>query len=120
MKKKNFEEGVDYTIHEYKRKKKRTGDKPICPICSECKNKRNCLNRKSKETYKKQELQDDKFISEHPEAQLAIRIFGKENNVGSAIIGLDVINSDEWQEKRKAQIKEFEEKGITIASEERE
>ena len=50
MKKKNFEEGVDYTIHEYKRKKKRTGDKPICPICSECKNKRNCLNRKSKET----------------------------------------------------------------------
>ena len=39
MKKKNFEEGVDYTIHEYKRKKKRTGDKPICPICSECKNK---------------------------------------------------------------------------------
>lgn len=72
------------------------------------------------QTYKKQELQDDKFISEHPEAQLAIRIFGKENNVGSAIIGLDVINSDEWQEKRKAQIKEFEEKGITIASEERE
>lgn len=50
MKKKHYKEGVDYTIHEYKRKKKRTLEKAICPICSECKNKRICLNRKSKET----------------------------------------------------------------------
>lgn len=50
MKKKHFKEGVDYTIHEYKRKKKRTSNKAICRICSQCKNRRICLNRKSKET----------------------------------------------------------------------
>ena len=50
MKKKHFKEGVDYTIHEYKRKMKRTSEKAICPICSQCKNRRICLNRKSKET----------------------------------------------------------------------
>ena len=49
MKKKHFKEGVDYTIHEYKRKKFKTSKKPICPICLECKNKKICLNRKSKE-----------------------------------------------------------------------
>ncbi len=32
MKKKHFKEGVDYTIHEYKRKKKRTSEKAICTI----------------------------------------------------------------------------------------
>ena len=50
MKKKHFKEGVDYTIHKYKRKKFKTSKKPICPICLECKNKKICLNRKSKET----------------------------------------------------------------------
>lgn len=50
MKKKHFKEGVDYTIHEYQRKKFKTSKKPICAICSECKNKKICLNRKNKET----------------------------------------------------------------------
>lgn len=68
-------------------------------------------------TYRKKELQDPKFVSEHPEAQLATHIFGKDSNVGTAIIGLDVINSAEWQEKRKAKVREFEEKGITLDSE---
>ena len=67
--------------------------------------------------YKKKELQDDRFVREHQEAQLAIRIFGKEKNVGTAIIGLDVVNSYEWQEKRKAKVKEFEEKGIKLDTE---
>lgn len=68
--------------------------------------------------YRKNELQDEKFVSEHPEAKLATHIFGRESNVGTAIIGLDVINSDEWQEKRKAQIKLFEEKGIKLNTKE--
>ena len=72
------------------------------------------------QTYKKRELQDEKFVSKHPEAQLATHIFGKEKNVGTAIIGLDIINSNEWQEKRKAQVKAFEEKGIIIDSEEKD
>ncbi len=72
------------------------------------------------QTYKKKELKDDRFVSEHPEAQLAIHIFGKESNVGTAIIGLDVINSDEWQKKRKTQVKAFEEKGIKLDTEEKD
>ena len=51
MKKKHYKEGVDYTIHEYKRKKKRISTKAICPICSECKNRRICLNRKAKKQW---------------------------------------------------------------------
>lgn len=72
------------------------------------------------QTYKKKELQDDRFVSEHPEAQLATHIFGKESNVGTAIIGLDVINSDEWQKKRKTQVKVFEEKGFKLDTEEKD
>jgi len=64
--------------------------------------------------YKKGELQDADFLSVHPEAQLATHIFGNNSNVGTAIIGMDIINSDEWQEKRRAQIEEFAEKGITL------
>ena len=72
------------------------------------------------QTYRKSELRDDRFVSEHPEAQLATHIFGKDSNVGTAIIGLDVINSDEWQEKRKAQVKAFEEKGIRLDTAEKD
>lgn len=69
------------------------------------------------QTYKKKDLQDDKFVGEHPEALLASTIFGSTRDVGTAVIGLDVINSEQWQEKRKAQIKAFEEKGIKLDEE---
>ena len=69
------------------------------------------------QVYSVKELQDEKFVSEHPEAQLASSIFGNKQNVGSAIIGLDVINSNEWQEKREAQVNAFKEKGIMINAE---
>ena len=71
------------------------------------------------EVYGGEELQDDKFVSEHPEAQLAVAVFGKESAVASAKIDFDVINSDEWQEKRKAQIEEFKEKGVELDQEEK-
>lgn len=67
--------------------------------------------------YKKKELQDDEFVNKNKEAQLATHIFGKEKNVGTATIKLDVINTDEWQEKRRTQVKEFEEKGIKLDTE---
>ena len=73
-----------------------------------------------KASYGRRELQDLKFVSEHLEAQLATYIFGNDSNIGTAIIGLDVINSAKWQEKRKAKVKEFEEKGITLDSKEKE
>lgn len=66
------------------------------------------------QTYKKKELQDRQFVAEHPESQLAIRIFGNEKDVGTAKIGLDIINSKEWQEKKSKQIQMFNEKGIKL------
>ena len=72
------------------------------------------------QTYTRKQLQNDKFVSEHPEAELAIKVFGKQNAVGTAIIGLDVINSAEWQKKRKSQVKAFEEKGIKLDTEEKD
>lgn len=69
------------------------------------------------QTYKKRQLQDDEFVQEHPEAQLATYIFGRDNHIGTAKIGLDTINSDEWQEKRKAKVQEFKEKGIQLKNE---
>lgn len=66
------------------------------------------------QTYKKTDLQNPEFVSLNPEAQLATHIFGTNKNVGTAKIDMNVINSNEWQEKRKIQVKEFEKKGITI------
>ena len=72
------------------------------------------------QTYTKKQLLDDEFVREHPEAQLAIQVFGKQHTVGTAIIGLDVINSDKWQKKRKSQVKAFEEKGIKLDTQEKD
>lgn len=67
--------------------------------------------------YKKKELQDEHFVAKNPEAQLAIKVFGKDKNVGTATIGLDTINSKEWQEKRARQVELYKEKGITLDDE---
>ena len=64
--------------------------------------------------YRKQELKDKEFLKTHPEAQLAVRIFGEEKNVGTASIEIERMNSKEWQDKKNGKIKEFKEKGITI------
>lgn len=71
------------------------------------------------QTYKKKDLQNPEFVLQHPEAQLATHIFGNERNVGTAKIGMDIINSSEWQEKRKIQVREFEEKGINLDEEDK-
>ena len=67
--------------------------------------------------YSKSNLQNEEFVSKNTEAQLAIHIFGKQNNIGTAKIGLDVVNSDKWQSKRKDKIKEFEKQGIILDEE---
>ena len=120
MKKKNFEEGVDYTIHEYKRKKKRTGDKPICPICSECKNKRNCLNRKSKETMDRcskckncydAENCDKFYIYSEYRAEI-LRLGTNPNNGKSIRQQLTGTNKKELVKKVTAQIIKNQEEGV--------
>ena len=65
-------------------------------------------------SYRKKELQSEEFVAEHPEAQLALHIFGKNSNVGTARIGLDVINTQAWQSKKDKKVEEFEKNGITL------
>lgn len=65
-------------------------------------------------SYKKKDLNDDKFIAKHPEAELATHIFGKDNNVGTASISFEILSSKEWQNKRKQKVQEFAKKGLTL------
>lgn len=65
-------------------------------------------------SYDKKQLSDEEFIKQNPEAQLAVRIFGKNRNVGTASIGLDTICSEEWQQKRREVVKRIEEQGISM------
>lgn len=69
------------------------------------------------QTYSKKELNDDKFVSEHPEASLATNIFGKDKSVGSASITFDIMETKEWQERKQQKIKEFNEMGIFLDEE---
>ena len=65
-------------------------------------------------SYSKKQLNDDGFVQENPEAGLAVQIFGKGKNVGTASIGFDVINSKEWQDKKKEVIEKLKTRGISI------
>ena len=65
-------------------------------------------------SYSKKQLSDENFVRETPEAQLAVRIFGKDKNVGTASIGFDIIASEKWQEKYKNVIQEFKQRGISL------
>lgn len=65
-------------------------------------------------TYKRRELSSEEFVKENPEAMLAIHIFGKDKNVGTAKIEFETIQTEEWQEKRRARVKEFSDKGICL------
>jgi len=65
-------------------------------------------------SYRKKELQSEEFVAEHPEAQLAVHIFGKNSNVGTARIGLDVIKTQAWQSKRDKKVEEFGKNEITL------
>ena len=65
-------------------------------------------------SYSKKQLNDDGFVQANPEAELATQIFGKGKNVGTASIGFDVINSKEWQDKKKEVIEKLKTRGISI------
>lgn len=69
-------------------------------------------------SYKRKDLNNDDFVKENPDAKLAKKIFGTDKNIGTAKISMSIINSKEWQEKRKQKIKEFTNGGITINSDE--
>ena len=70
--------------------------------------------------YKKTELSDDAFVEHNPEAMLAVHIFGKNRNVGTASIDFDIINSPKWQAKKKQVIEELKSKGVTIDNKQKE
>jgi len=120
VKKKHYKEGVDYTIHEYKRKKKKTSGKVICPICSQCTNRRICLNRKSKETMdrcnKCKNCKDaencDKFYI-YSEYRAEILRLGTNPNNGKPIRQqLTGINKEELVKRVIAQIIKNQEEGV--------
>ena len=62
------------------------------------------------QSYSKKQLEDEKFVRENPEAELAVHIFGKGKNIGTASIDFDTIDTTEWQEKRDTAMKELREK----------
>ena len=64
------------------------------------------------QSYRKKNLSDDKFIEEHPEAELVTHIFGKDKNVGIASISFETLSSKEWQDKKKRKVEEFAKKEI--------
>lgn len=66
----------------------------------------------------KKQLKDPKFVAEHPETELAIRIFGTDRNVGFAKLPIEMLQDRNWQEKKKAKIKEFKDKGVISELEE--
>ena len=66
-------------------------------------------------SYKKKQLQSEEFVEGNPEAQLAVNIFGRDSNVGTARIGLDTINSQEWQRKRIQTVEDFKTQGIELS-----
>ena len=65
-------------------------------------------------SYKKSDLRDPEFIENHPEAKLARHIFGEDRNVGTAVIKIDTVLSDAWQDKKNQKVQEFAENGITL------
>lgn len=68
--------------------------------------------------YKKSQLQNKEFVAGNPNAQLAVNIFGRDSNVGTAKIGLDIINSQEWQRKRIQTVEDFKTRGIELSKDE--
>lgn len=64
--------------------------------------------------YKKKDLRDADLVEGNPEAQLAVRIFGNDKNVGTARIGFDTVDSKQWQEKKQQYVKSLAEKGISL------
>lgn len=69
-------------------------------------------------SYKKKQLQSEEFVEGNPEAQLAVNIFGRDSNVGTARIGLDTINSQEWQRKRIQTVEKFKTQGVELSEDE--
>ena len=64
--------------------------------------------------YRKKELKDKEFLKENPEASLATKIFGEDKNIGTALIRIETIQTEEWQIKKRKKYRELEEKGITL------
>ena len=66
------------------------------------------------QSYRKKDLNNDKFIEDNSEAKLAINIFGKDKNIGTASISFETISSQKWQDKKKQKMQELAQKGITL------
>jgi len=52
-------------------------------------------------TYTTEELQNDDFVNNNKEAQLAVKNFGRDRDVGAAILSFDKFNSEKFQRRLK-------------------
>lgn len=66
--------------------------------------------------YKKEDLKNETSRESNEKVKLAYNIFGSNQDVVDAIIGFDILDCDEWKEKKKLKIKEFKDKGITLGN----
>lgn len=65
-------------------------------------------------TYKKHDLNNPEFLQTNSEALLGVSLFGSENNIGVASIGIDTVNSSEWQAKKQEIINRIAKKGVSL------
>jgi len=66
-------------------------------------------------TMRRKELSDPEILAKSHEHQLAFTVFGSNHNVGSAKIKMDVVDSKEWQDKKRAMMKKYEEEGLVLS-----
>ena len=66
------------------------------------------------EYFNRKDLENEELVNSNKNASLAIKVFGKDKNIGCASLPLDRMNSKQWQDKKNKKIKELEEKGATL------
>lgn len=64
--------------------------------------------------YKKKDLQDEEFVQGNHDAQLAVKIFGKDHSVGTASLKFEIMQTKDWQEKKTKKVAEFNKQGIVL------
>ena len=64
--------------------------------------------------YSKKDLQSNIYLLENKEAQLAVALFGKQKNVGTASISFDTLNTERWNRKKDRKVRELESKGFSL------
>lgn len=66
--------------------------------------------------FKRANLNDEEFLKNNSEAQLAVKIFGKNHSIGTASLKFSVMETENWKEKKNKKVEELKGKGIVLQS----